>query len=130
MRGGRWPLLTRAALLTGAALLALSPGAAAAPSARLELRPGPGGAVLWGQVQAGRDTALTGVWSGVGRARLLACQPRCLGVSAVPVRGALLLSGQSHYRVALGGEYRSGQSVMLALRFRDGAVLNVRVPVR
>lgn len=112
-----------AALLLGLAC------AARTPTAQLGLRPSFGGALLVGRITAGADEELTGVWSDVGRARLLRCAPRCEGAKTIPVDGTLVLSGDTAYRVAIGGEFRVGQHVRLALRFRNMQVLNVDAAV-
>lgn len=103
--------------------------AARAPSAQLGLRPSFGGAVLEGRVVAGAADELTGVWSGSGHARLLKCTPRCAVVPAVPVAGILRMGTATPYRVAVSGEFRAGQRVRLALRFRSLQVLNVEATV-
>ncbi|GAA5533078.1 hypothetical protein [Deinococcus aluminii] len=114
-RAGLAVLLT----LLGAAL------ATRVPAAQVGLRPSFGGAVLEGRVVAGADDELTGVWSAQGRARLLKCAPRCEAVQAIPVSGTLLMSAETPYRVAVGGEFRPGQHVKLTLRFKNMQVLNV-----
>ncbi|WP_234009144.1 hypothetical protein [Deinococcus sp. NW-56] len=98
--------------------------AARLPTADLGLRPAFGGAVLQGRVTVAGGDELTGVWSGAGRARLLRCTPRCETVESIPVPGTLLLGEGTPYRVVLAGEFRPGQRVRLALRFRGAAVLN------
>ncbi|WP_245745302.1 hypothetical protein [Deinococcus reticulitermitis] len=118
--------LTLAALLTG---LGAVPSGGASPAQGLELRLSYGGAVARGQISLGRADALTGVWSSVGRARLLRCAPRCVTVKDLPFNGLLALSESAGYRVALGGEFRAGQRVALTLRFRSGEVLNLSARV-
>ena len=110
-----------------AVLLALLGAALAArlPVAQVGLRPSFAGAVLEGRILAGADDELTGVWSPQGRARLLKCAPRCEVVQTIPVPGALLVSAETPYRVAVGGEFRTGQHVRLTLRFREMQLLNV-----
>ncbi|MDV6374749.1 hypothetical protein [Deinococcus arenicola] len=109
-------------------LAVLLPGAVAqapaGPAADLKLMPSYGGALLVGRISAPRADELMGVWSSLGRARLLKCAPRCEVVKFVPVTGNLILSGSSGYRVVLGGKFKPGQKVSLVLRFRQGAVLN------
>lgn len=95
----------------------------------LELRLSYGGAVAQGQLALGREDALTGIWSSVGRARLLRCSPRCVTVQDLPFSGLLNLGPGSGYRVALGGEFRLGQKVALTLRFRSGEVLTLSARV-
>ncbi|WP_339095424.1 hypothetical protein ACINK0_01570 [Deinococcus sp. VB343] len=112
-------------------LLALLLGVAgAAPSGQFSLRLSYGGALVQGQVRAGGDDAIVGVWSSVGRARLLRCQPRCQAVSALPVAPLLSLGSTSAYRVVLGGEFRAGQKVGLTMRFRSGTILNTYATVQ
>ncbi len=103
--------------------------AARTPSAEVSLRPSFAGAVLEGRILAGASDELTGVWSGGGHARLLRCMPRCVTVSSVPVPGTLLVGTSTPYRVAVSGEFRAGQRVKLALRFRSLSVLNVDATV-
>ena len=119
--------MRRAALL-GLTVLGMAL-AARAPSAQVGLRPSFGGAVLEGRIVAGAADELTGVWSAGGRARLLRCTPRCTAVQAVPVAGTLLVGTGTPYRVAVSGEFRAGQRVKLALRFRNMQVLNVDATV-
>ncbi len=115
----------RAAVL---AALLLLPGAAAQNpaglSADLKLTPSYGGALLTGRINASRPDDLMGVWSSLGRARLMKCTPRCEVVKAVPISGNLILSGNSGYRVVLGGNFKVGQKVSIVLRFRQGVILN------
>ncbi|EYB67504.1 hypothetical protein DEIPH_ctg040orf0079 [Deinococcus phoenicis] len=119
-----------AALLTGPGLLMVGAALAArTPVAEVALRPSFGGAVLEGRVTAGADDELTGVWSSGGRARLLKCAPRCEAVQTIPVSGTLLMNAGTLYRVAVGGEFRAGQRVRLALRFSNMQVLNVDAAV-
>jgi hypothetical protein len=47
----------------------------------------------------------------------------------VLVEGTLLLSGDSGYRVVLGGSFTVGQKVSLVLRLKSGLLLNVTAPV-
>lgn len=98
--------------------------AARLPAADLGLRPAFGGAVLQGRVTVAGSDALTGVWSGAGRARLLRCTPRCETVESIPVPGTLLLGEGTLYRVVLAGDFRPGQRIRLALRFRQAPLLN------
>ncbi|GGM15666.1 hypothetical protein [Deinococcus aerophilus] len=98
-------------------------------SAALSLSPTYGGALVTGRVRVPRNNELTGVWSSVGRARLMKCTPRCGVVSAVPIQGSVILSSDSGYRVVLGGKFRTGQKVSLVLRFREGTVVNVMATV-
>lgn len=114
-----------AALLTllGAAL------AARPPSAEVSLRPSFGGAVLEGQITGSAGDELTGVWSAGGRARLLKCTPRCITVKAIPLSGVLRLGTETPYRVAVSGDFRTGQQVKLVLRFRHLQVLNIEAAV-
>lgn len=119
------------ALLLGLALL--YPGARAqnpqGMSASLNLKLTHGGAIVQGRVTVPREDELTGVWSSIGRARLLRCAPRCQVVSGVPVQGSLLLGSDSGYRVVLGGKLVAGQKVSLVLRLRGGLIMNVSAPV-
>ena len=108
-----------ALLLSGAAAQTI-PGL----SADLKLTPSYGGALLVGRVSASSADELMGVWSSLGRARLMKCAPRCEVVKAVPITGSLILSGSSGYRVVLGGSFKTGQKVSIVLRLRQGAVLN------
>jgi hypothetical protein len=103
--------------------------AARLPSAELSLRPSFGGAVLEGRITAGSADELTGVWSSGGRTRLLRCMPRCQTVGAIPVQGTLMINADTPYRVAVAGEFRSGQRVKLALRFRSAPLLNMDATV-
>lgn len=119
--------LALAGLLLGG--LEAAPGAALSPGTEFELRLSYGGAVAHGQLALGREDALTGVWSSLGRARLLRCSPRCVTVGALPFSGGLTLGQGAAYRVALGGEFRVGQRVALTLRFRSGQVLNLSARV-
>lgn len=99
--------------------------AARPPAADLGLRPAFGGAVLQGRVTVAGGDALTGVWSGAGRARLLRCTPRCETVESIPVPGILPLGEGTAYRVVLAGDFRPGQRVRLSLRFRQAPLLNI-----
>ncbi|MEF2278126.1 hypothetical protein V3W47_07420 [Deinococcus sp. YIM 134068] len=120
--------LRRAAPL---ALLAALGGTLAqrSPTAEVSLRPSFGGALLQGRMTVPGADALTGVWSSQGRARLLRCAPRCVVVSSVPLQGSLLVNGDTSYRVALGGTFRTGQRVQLTLQFRGAPLLNVNATV-
>ncbi|MDB5046164.1 MAG: hypothetical protein JWQ08_2214 [Deinococcus sp.] len=99
------------------------------PSATLGLRPSFAGAILEGRISSARDDELLGVWSGGGRARLLKCTPRCMAVPSIPVSGTVVLNADSAYRVALGGSFKSGQKLVLVLKFRDQKILNVNATV-
>ena len=101
----------------------------AAPGAHLSLRLSYGGALVQGQLRGAAHDAVTGVWSSVGRARLLRCDPRCVTAPTLPLPGTLTLGSGSVYRVVLGGEFRPGQKVMLTLRLRSGQVLNAQAVV-
>ncbi|CAM3636276.1 DUF5666 domain-containing protein [Deinococcus saxicola] len=108
-------------------LLLLSGAAAQNPTglgADLKLMPSYGGAVLTGRIGVSKPDELLGVWSSLGRARLMKCAPRCEVVGSVPITGSLILSGGSGYRVVLGGNFKPGQKVSVVLRFRQGVVLN------
>lgn len=94
-------------------------------SASLSLKPTYGGAIVQGRVNVSKADELTGVWSSIGRARLMKCMPRCQVVSSLPVQGRLVLNGDSSYRVVLGGKVTPGQRVSLVLRLRGGLILNV-----
>ena len=98
-------------------------------SASLNLKITPGGAIVQGRVTVPREDELTGVWSSLGRARLMRCAPRCQVVSSVPVQGTLMLNGDSGYRVVLGGRVVAGQKISVVLRLRGGLILNVTAPV-
>lgn len=115
----------KAAALAASVLL---PGSAAQSpsglSADLKLMPSYGGALLTGRVGVSKGDELVGVWSSLGRARLLKCAPRCEVVQAIPISGSLILSGNSGYRVVLGGKFKPGQKVSIVLRFRQGVILN------
>lgn len=110
------------------AVFLLFPGASAQNpaglSADLKLMPSYGGALLTGRIGASKPDELLGVWSSLGRARLMKCAPRCEVVASVPITGNLVLSGGSGYRVVLGGNFKPGQKVSVVLRFRQGVVLN------
>ena len=110
------------------ASLLLWSGAAAqnpsGPGADLKLTPSYGGALLTGRIHVSRTDELMGVWSSLGRARLMKCAPRCQVVKTMPINGSVILSGNSGYRVVLGGTFRPGQKVSVVLRFRQGVVLN------
>ena len=121
-------MLALAALLAGLLGGFLGTGQAA-PAAQLGLRLSYGGALLQGQVRGASHDALTGVWSTVGRARLLRCAPRCVTTAALPLSGTLILGSGSAYRVVLGGKFRPGQRVMLTLRLRSGQTLNAQAVV-
>lgn len=99
------------------------------PNAALSLRPSFAGAVLEGRITSARADELLGVWSGAGRARLLKCTPRCMVVDAIPVSGTVLMNADSAYRVALGGSFKTGQKLILVLKFRDQKILNVNATV-
>lgn len=115
----------------GGLLLALLLGTGGAVAgSQFSLRLSYGGVLVQGQVRAGGDDAIVGVWSSVGRARLLRCQPRCQAVSALPVAPLLSLGSTSAYRMVLGGEFRAGQKVGLTMRFRSGTILNTYATVQ
>ncbi|WP_034384911.1 hypothetical protein [Deinococcus sp. YIM 77859] len=119
MRCVRWAAL----------LLLLGAAAARPPVAAVNLRPSFGGAVLEGHITAGAGDELTGVWSAGGRARLLKCTPRCTAVQAIPLSGTLRLGTETPYRIAVSGDFRTGQHVKLALRFGNLRVLNIEATV-
>ncbi len=110
------------------ALVLLLPVAAAQNpaglSADLKLMPSYGGAVLTGRIGVSGPDEVLGVWSSLGRARLMKCSPRCEVVTSVPITGSLILSGSSGYRVVLGGSFKPGQKVSIVMRFRQGVILN------
>ncbi|MBZ9749566.1 hypothetical protein K7W42_01685 [Deinococcus sp. HMF7604] len=118
-------LRTALAVLTGVATL--RPAQAAAPTLILKLTHG--GALLTGALSVTRADELTGVWSSVGRARMLRCAPRCEVVSGLPVQGVLTLGESSGYRVVLGGNFKVGQKVSLVLRYRNAQITNVMATV-
>lgn len=119
----RWPLLC------GAAALLLTGPAQAATSRTLILKPTQGGALLTGTLIVPKSDELTGVWSSVGRARLMRCSPSCQVVPAVPVPGTLTLNASTGYRVVLGGTFRAGQKVSLVLRYRNAQIVNLSATV-
>ncbi|AFD25631.1 hypothetical protein [Deinococcus gobiensis] len=106
-----------------AALLSSLALAFQVPETQLSLRTSYGGAVLEGRVSASRNDALTGVWAGPGRARLMRCAPLCTVVTSVPVQGLLVLSGDSAYRVALAGQFQAGQKISVTLKFQNQGVV-------
>ncbi|CAM3693251.1 hypothetical protein [Deinococcus frigens] len=93
-------------------------------SADLRLMPSYGGALLTGRIRVSGADELMGVWSSLGRARLMKCSPRCKVVQSLPITGSVILSGNSGYRVVLGGRFKAGQKVSLVLRFRQGVALS------
>ena len=114
----------------GAVLCALGGAASApAPAAKLSLKPSYGGAVLEGRVYIPGNDALVGVWSGAGLARLMKCSPRCTVVSSIPLQNTTVFSGESPYRVALGGQFKVGQKINVTLRFKNQGVLLVPATV-
>lgn len=116
--------LWRGLLLSGL-LVSASARSSTTPSAALSLKPTYGGALVTGRVNMPREDQITGVWSSLGRARLMKCAPRCQVVKAIPVQGVLMLGDDSAYRVVVGGKFRSGQKISLVLRFQQGLVMNV-----
>lgn len=98
-------------------------------SASLNVKLTHGGAIVQGRVTVPKEDELIGLWSSVGRARLLRCAPRCQVVGSIPVQGSLLLNSDSGYRVVLGGKLTAGQKVSLVMRLRGGLILNVTAPV-
>ncbi|GGS13013.1 hypothetical protein [Deinococcus knuensis] len=95
----------------------------------LTLKPTHGGALLIGTLSVPRADELTGVWSSVGRARLMRCLPNCEVVKAVPVPGSLNLNDASAYRVVLGGTFKAGQKISLVLRYRNAQIVNLTATV-
>ncbi|MBZ9714556.1 hypothetical protein [Deinococcus multiflagellatus] len=119
-----WPRAALAALLcvgTAPSAQALSP--------TLTLKLTHGGALLSGALRVARADELTGVWSSVGRARMLRCTPRCEVVEMLPVPGVLNLGTGSSYRVVLGGTFKVGQKVSLVLRYRNTQITNLMATV-
>lgn len=104
----------------GVATAQISPSAGAS----LSLKPTYGGAIMVGRVIMPRNDDLTGVWSSLGRARLMKCAPRCQVVPSLPVQTNLVLNADSLYRIVLGGKFTPNQKVSLVLRFRQGLVMN------
>ncbi|WP_309569644.1 hypothetical protein [Deinococcus sp.] len=98
-------------------------------SATLNLKLMHGGAIVQGRVSVPKSDDLVGVWSSIGRGRLMKCAPRCEVVDSVPVQGNLLLGSDSGYRVVLGGHLTAGQKISLVLRLRGGLILNVTASV-
>lgn len=97
--------------------------AAPAPAAKLSLHPSYGGAVASGRVYVPSSDTLVGAWSGMGFARLMKCSPVCRVVPSISFKGTMMLSGESTYRIALGGQFTRGQKVPVTLRFRSGTVI-------
>ncbi|GAA0511789.1 hypothetical protein [Deinococcus depolymerans] len=116
-------------LLCGAAALLLTVPAQAATGRSLTLKPTHGGALLTGTLSVSKADELTGVWSSVGRARLMRCSPSCQVVTAVPVPGTLTLNDSTGYRIVLGGTFRAGQKVSLVLRYRNAQIVNLSATV-
>ena len=50
-------------------------------------------------------------------------------MESIPVQGSLTVNADTPYRVAVAGDFRSGQRVKLALRFRAAPLLNVDAAV-
>lgn len=98
-------------------------------SAALNLKVMHGGAIVQGRVTVPKSDDLVGVWSSIGRGRLMKCAPRCEVVTSMPVQGSLLLGSDTGYRVVLGGQLAPGQKISLVLRLRGGLILNVTAPV-
>ncbi|MFC3835441.1 MULTISPECIES: hypothetical protein [Deinococcus] len=98
-------------------------------SAALNLKVMHGGAIVQGRVTVPKSDDLVGVWSSVGRGRLMKCAPRCQVVTSMPVQGSLQLGSDTGYRVVLGGQLAPGQKISLVLRLRGGLILNVTAPV-
>jgi hypothetical protein len=117
------------ACLLPLALLGARAQGAPGLSATLNLRLMHGGAIVQGRVTVPKTDDVVGVWSSIGRGRLMKCAPRCTVVDSLPVEGSLLLSTDSGYRVVLGGHLTAGQKVSLVLRLRGGLILNVTAPV-
>ncbi|WP_291431465.1 hypothetical protein [Deinococcus sp.] len=124
---GRVLALTVAAGLN--AVLGTVLGDAQAAARPLSLKPSHGGAILIGTLSVLRPDELTGVWSSLGRARLLRCLPNCEVVQAIPVPGSLNLNDSGRYRVVLGGSFKAGQKISLVLRYRDGQIVNLNATV-
>ncbi|MGM9323117.1 hypothetical protein [Deinococcus aquaticus] len=117
----------RASVLALTAAASLSAGQAAVRP--LTLKPSHGGAILIGTLNVQRPDELTGVWSSLGRARLLRCLPNCEVVQAIPVPGSLNLNDSGGYRVVLGGNFKAGQKISLVLRYRNAQIVNLNATV-
>jgi len=104
--------------------LMLGNGQGATP-ATVSLKVTHGGALVVGTLKLPRADELMGVWSGVGRARLMSCTPRCAVVTSIPVPGTLVLGKDSGYRVVLGGSFKAGQKVSLVMRMRNAQIMNL-----
>lgn len=108
---------------TGAAQITPSAGAS------LSLKPTYNGALVVGRVYVARSDELTGVWSSLGKVRLLKCMPRCEVVKSIPLKGNLVLSSDSGYRIVVGGDFTAGEKLSLVLRFRQGLIMNTTAAV-
>ncbi|UBV41486.1 hypothetical protein LAJ19_07350 [Deinococcus taeanensis] len=108
--------------------LSLGQGRGATP-ATVSLKATHGGALVVGALKLPRADELMGVWSSVGRARLMRCTPRCEVVTSIPVSGTLVLGQDTGYRVVLGGTFRAGQKVSLVLRLRNAQIMNLMATV-
>ncbi|GHF34442.1 hypothetical protein HNQ07_000132 [Deinococcus metalli] len=111
------------------ALLSARAQGAQGLSATLNLKLMHGGAIVQGRVTVPKSDDVVGVWSSIGRGRLMKCSPRCVVVDSLPVEGSLQLGADSGYRVVLGGRLTAGQKISLVLRLRGGLILNVTAPV-
>ena len=93
------------------------------------LTPTSGGVLLTATFKPrGRD-ALSGVWYGGGRAKLLQCEAHCTVIKEIPFDSPLMVSQDSMYRVVLAGKFRPGQRLKMVMRFADLQLVTLSVPV-
>ena len=112
-----------------AALLAAAPLAQASTPPPLTLKLMHEGVMLIGTLKLARNDQLLGVWSSVGRARLLRCEPRCKVVQDLPVPGTLTFGPDARSRMVLGGTFKVGQRVGLVFRLKNAQILSVQAVV-
>lgn len=116
-------------ILLCSALLAAAPLAQASTPPPLTLKLMHEGVMLIGTLKLARNDQLLGVWSSVGRARLLRCEPRCKVVTSIPMPGTLTLGTDARARVVLGGTFKVGQRVGLVFRLKNAQIVSVQATV-
>lgn len=88
------------------------------------------GALMIGQINSTGSDQLLSVWSSVGRGRLLKCSPRCVTVRSLPLQNVLYINNKGTYRIALGGNFRKGQQIKIALRFQSNQLATYTATVQ
>lgn len=112
-----------------AALLVLTPVARANAPQPMTLKLMHEGVMLVGTLKLARTDELLGVWTSVGRARLLSCAPRCKVVPSLAVPGTLSFGPDARARMVVGGTFKVGQRVGLVFRLKNAQIVSVQAVV-